>query len=279
MGGRSKRSKSELDKSSSGAEDGPDTKSILIMIQSSLELLNKRFDKQEQIVEKLEVSLGELSSRLEQQQQKISELSEANTKLQQESDTIQQNQHYFNTEIDFLKGEVNDLQQQRLNKDIIISNLPIVDNLDTKTVFEKILQLFKIDQSVICKQYNVINTSRNYHHINVTFTTEEAKIAFLDKKKELGVLLWQQLLPENLLTDSNKIYEIYVSEKLTQFNLELLREARKVQKSGLVKFAWHQGGAVLVRKIIGGPIIKIRQFAQLNRITSSSQQQQQQQQQ
>jgi predicted RNase H-like nuclease (RuvC/YqgF family) len=275
MGGRSKPSKSELDKTSSGAEDGTDTiRSILISIQSSLELLNKRFDKQEQIVEKLEVSLGELSSRLEQQQQKISELSEANTKLQQESETIQQNQHYFNTEIDFLKGELNDLQQQRMNKDIIISNLPIVDNLDTKTVIEKILQLFEIDQSVISKQYNVINTSRKYHHINVTFTTEEAKIAFLDKKKEHGVLLWQQLLPENLLTDSNKIYEIYVNEKLTQFNLELLREARKVQKSGLVKFAWHQGGAVLVRKIIDGPIIKIRQFSQLNRITSSQQQQQ-----
>jgi hypothetical protein len=82
-----------------------------------------------------------------------------------------------------LSIELNDLQQQRLNKDIIISNLPIVDNLDTKMVFEKNLQLFEIDQSVIFKQYNVINTRRKYQHINVTFTTEGAKSHSWIRKK------------------------------------------------------------------------------------------------
>jgi hypothetical protein len=65
-------------------------------------------------------------------------------------------------------------------------------------------------------------------------THESAKENFLKRKKDNGLIVWQQIQPYSLLTDDNKLREIYINEKLTFYNLELLREASKIQKQTVI---------------------------------------------
>jgi hypothetical protein len=284
MGKNSKRSKTELHNnngSSTSTESDAgtssigsnDTNLILKAIEKSLEVLSNRFEKQEQSILKLENTLSDMRNQINQQAENIVKLNHDNIQLQKEISNLKEYHQKSEAEHDKTKADINEINQDKLMKDILITNLPINNNFSTTQIVEKVFQILNCDVGSITKQYSVLHNktafNTNFHHINISFTHESAKENFLKRKKDNGPIFWQQILPHSLLTDDNKLREIYVNEKLTYYNLELLREARKKQKTAILKYAWHQRGSVLIRKTEGGAIMKIRSLIQLEEICST----------
>jgi hypothetical protein len=281
MAKNSKRNKTEMLNSSgssgsggsSSGSPGNDTILILNAIKESLEVLSKRFEKQEQSILKLENTLTEMRSQINEQAEAIAKLRDENIKMQGDITKLFEYQHKVVDENDKTKAELNELKQDRLMRDVLITNLPINNNFNTTQIVETIFQTLHCDIGTVANQYSILRnktaSNRNYHHINVTFVSEDAKETFLKRKKNNGPILWQQLLPVSVLTEDNKLHEVYVNEKLTYYNLEVLRETRRKQKSGMVRYAWHQRGSVLIRKTEGGKITKILSLNHLEEVCAT----------
>jgi hypothetical protein len=234
-----------------------DTKIILSAINESLAILTQRFDKQEESIKALVLE---------------------NATLVEENKRLNSNQNYFNNTIEYLRGEINDLQQEKLNRDITITNIPTQFPIDSNICVDKILDVIGADKSTLVNHYTV---SRNryggrgkYINIILKFSTAEAQQKVLLDKKQKGLILYNQIFDNQQLTDSTAERQIYINERLTTYNLEILQEARRIQRKGSVKFAWHQRGTVLIKQKEGGPVIKIKSLDQLQYYDIDPEQQQ-----
>jgi hypothetical protein len=169
--------------------------------------------------------------------------------------------------MDLLKSDINELHQERLNCDAVISNLPINQHISTDEIVKNILQYVNMSTDQVAGYYNVMKNKFDgqgkIHNIFIKFKSPELQNKFLLAKKRSGPLLYQQLFftTQNGNTDGMK--EIYINERLTIYNLELLRQARKTQKNGYIKYAWHQRGSILIRQNEQSPIRKIKMISNL----------------
>jgi hypothetical protein len=251
-----------------------DTNLILRAIENTMQILSNRFEKQENNIIKMQQSFDELTRRYCEQQQVILKLSEDNKQLEEENKVVKMNQQHLSTEVNTFNAKLNELNQEQLNKDVLITNLPMNDEINADSVVKNIFNLLHCDDRDITKRYKILNnktgTIRKYHHICLTFKDEATKEKFLCNKRKLGPIFWEQILPDAMTKDQNNSKEIYVNEKLTSYNLQLVREARRRRKNGLLAFAWNQRGSVLARKIDGGPIHKLRLLDDLDRLCGLS---------
>jgi regulator of replication initiation timing len=212
--GRGKRNAKEAHLESPNTSSSMnDTQRVLSAIENSLLVVTEKFDKQEET---------------------IKQLTQHNIALVTDITELKKNQEYFLTENDFLKSEVNDLQQEKLNSEVVISNLPINDQISAEETVEKILQTFGVNKEEVSGLFSVVKKKYNglgkIHNIFLKFKSPESQINFLSAKKRKGPLLYQQIFATNQIHQSHHTNEIYINERLTNYNLELLREARRIQK-------------------------------------------------
>jgi hypothetical protein len=251
-----------------------DTDLILRAIENTMQILSNRFEKQENNIIKMQQSFDELTRRYSEQQQVILKLSEDNKQLEEENKVVKMNQQHLSAEVNTFKAKLNELNQEQLNNDVLITNLPMNDGINADSVVKNIFNLLRCDDRDITKKYKILNnktgTRRKYHHICLTFKDDTTKEKFLCNKRKLGPIFWEQILPDAMTKDQNNSKEIYINEKLTSYNLQLVREARRRRKNGLLAFAWNQRGSVLARKIDGGPIHKLRLLDDLDRLCGLS---------
>jgi hypothetical protein len=226
--------------------DNEDTQKILDAINLSLEVLTARFDKQEESIKNL---LAE------------------NASLAEENKRLNSNQHYFNSTIEYLRGEVNELQQEKFNCDVTITNIPTQFEIDNNSFVDKILNHTGTDKATVINSYSVSRTryggKGKYLNIILRFSSAELQQKFLLDRKQKGPILYNQIFENQQLTDTTAEKQIYINERLTTFNLELLQEARRIQRKGCIRFAWHQRGVVLIKKSEGGAVTRIKSLDQL----------------
>jgi regulator of replication initiation timing len=134
--GRGKRNAKEAHLESPNTSSSMnDTQRVLSAIENSLLVVTEKFDKQEET---------------------IKQLTQHNIALVTDITELKKNQEYFLTENDFLKSEVNDLQQEKLNSEVVISNLPINDQISAEETVEKILQTFGVNKEEVSGLFSVV---------------------------------------------------------------------------------------------------------------------------
>jgi hypothetical protein len=75
-------------------------------------------------------------------------------------------------------------------RDFLITDLPINNNFSTTQIVENIYQTLHCDIGTVAKlAYSILRnktaSSRNYHHIIVTFVRKDAPETFLKRKKTM----------------------------------------------------------------------------------------------
>jgi septal ring factor EnvC (AmiA/AmiB activator) len=229
------------------------------------------------ILNAIENSLKVLTDKLDKQEETIKTLTQENSVLLNEVTRMKDNQAYFNNTIEYLKSEINELKQEKLNSDVIVTNIPTNFEVDPEDLISRIAEHCGTNKEEIAHHFGYIRNKQGgrgkYHNIIIRFNSSAAQEKFLTAKKNKGPLLYQQIFQPNNINNTNAEKEIYISERLTSFNLELLHEARRIQKKGSVKFAWHQRGCVLIKKAEGGAVIKIKYRDQLYQFDTQNEEQ------
>lgn len=230
---------------------------------ASLDSSNTGSNDTQVILTAIENSLAVLVAKLDRQGETIIQLTADNQQLQKEVTELKQDQQHCLAEISFLKSEMNILQQEKFNCDIVISNAPVDQKISTAEIVDLTLQYvsFKEKEQVI-GSYDVIKKkfdgSGLIRNVFVKFCSPQAQNKFLAAKKAKGPMFHHQMFGAMSHAESTK--EMYINERLTNQNLALLREARRIQKKGLVKYAWHQQGSILIREQEGADIKKVKQL-------------------
>lgn len=215
------------------------------------------------ILNAIENSLAVLVEKLDRQEETIKQLTGENKILKKEIVELKQHQKICHEEVDFLKGQLNIMHQEKFNCDVVLSNTPVDPQISTTEIVDRTLQHLSFQKEMIIASYDVtkkkIDGSGFTRNVYVKFRSHQAQIDFLAAKKARGPIFHQQIFgnnSHNQSTDPTK--EMFVNERLTTYNLQLLREARKIQRAGLVKYAWHQLGNILIRKQEGAAIKRVR---------------------
>lgn len=259
MGKGSKKKESSSDEK----EACNDTDLILRAIENSMKVLSDRFERQAENMTKMQTSLNELARRFFEQQQKAETISEENRQLRSSYQII-------SDEIVGIKAEMNKMIQDKIKNEVLITHLPVSKTINADAVVDVLFQKMQCSQHEVISKYSVLkmgtSTKPGFHQICLKFRDETSKRIFLAKKKNIGPIFWSHIFPDAIKTAVEDDLQVFINEKLTKFNLDLIREARKRRQSGLVKFAWHQNGSVLIRRAENGPIERIRCVNDLDRI-------------
>lgn len=65
---------------------------------------------------------------------------------------------------------------------------------------------------------------------------------------------------------------LYVNHELTKTSQFLLAKAKELRNQNLIKYVWVGEGSILIRKVDGGPTIKIHSLLHLNNVIAKKQQ-------
>lgn len=165
-----------------------------------------------------------------------------------------------------LESELNDIKQEKLANQIVISGIPKIPNEKLAEVLVKIggkLEVnIKEDEIISARRMEKSATeSINYTApILVTLRNVQLKTELLQKQKTLGKLITDQIQ----LEPKGKM--IYINEFVTEHTLRLFAKTKKAALEKNYKYVWIQNARVLIRKIERGKIIKISSDLDLDQI-------------
>lgn len=170
-------------------------------------------------------------------------------------------------EVYILKQTVNDLQQAALINDIVIRNVPEVENTadDLLTLTQLILTKTNCVTPIsICsvqrigrkKDPNDNPTGKSASRpILLTLSTKKEKEDIMAAKKKAHINCGEIQLGDESIGPINQV--IYFDEHLTKRNSDLHFNARQLRKRKLVKHVWVRNGQVFIRKNIGDKAVRI----------------------
>ena len=144
---------------------------------------------------------------------------------------------------------MNEMEQYSRKRNIVISGIPFEEEENTKAVVQKFASGIRIE----LKDYEInavhrLSTKKEHTPIIVCLNN-------LEKKEEL--IEWSKR--NNKKQGANK-KPIFISEHLTRFNGELLREAKQRED---VKYAWVKNGRILIKRSEESKVEELRSFQQL----------------
>lgn len=87
------------------------------------------------------------------------------------------------------------------------------------------------------------NNVKKYLHIIIKFKNYDAKIDLLKKKRAAGKVFVNQLYPKSMPAGS----EIFIQERLTPYNSDLLRKLNGLKNSKTIAYSWFRHGRVYAR--------------------------------
>lgn len=172
-------------------------------------------------------------------------------------DIVESNMATLKSENDNLRKSVNSLAQQSLSNEICIFNLPPVNKDKVDEVIRGICSAtgFSINLKNDLKTKYVVNQKNNKSHIVVNFYDQRCKDGFMISCKNKKPLLLEDICKLNVEDPLNGT-EIFVKNKQSQLNRELLKEARN--HKGVFKFIWENEGRILMRQDEKSPIIHVQ---------------------
>lgn len=163
--------------------------------------------------------------------------------------------------LDSIDSKMNALEQQALDNNLIISNIPQVDgenivNLITKTVAQFGCNISKPD-IVFCGRMTTENR-QNIKPILVKFAHYDSKRLVMD------------VFNKNIVTTTaiglKPAHRIYANQHLTKKNQRLLNAARDVKSKNAFCNVWFSKGAVYIRRTSGSTPIRIEKVEELSKV-------------
>lgn len=148
-----------------------------------------------------------------------------------------------------LKHVVNQIQQTSLETSLEIQGLDLKENENPHVPVELILKKLECDDLIT--HNSIVNCYSTKKAVTLKMNSKEAKDRILSQKKKSGNFTGKDLK----YSSSEK--NIYINEKLTPSNSQLLWLARSTKSMGY-KFAWTKNGNVLLRKNQESPVIYIK---------------------
>lgn len=192
---------------------------------------------------------------------KVESLEKQNKDMKKEVKTLNEEQKKMKQDIEELFSAKNKTEQEKLNKNIIISGFPETIEEDKKEeVIKKIIAITKADikdHDFICEKFG-----REGKQLKVKFGDIEAKKMVMKAKKNLNI--------KSTSLGYKQDRTIFINHELTQWNQKLFRETREIKKEYDYKFAWiSEDGKILIKKTEQGKVIEVDSFNRLNNLTNS----------
>lgn len=160
------------------------------------------------------------------------------------------------SQINEMDSRINKLEQQLINRNIEIKNIPDT-SLDAHDVMKKIAASLDVDIS----DYDISNAYRlkNKEKVIVEFSS-------LNKKRELMNKIKRHRVDANILKEGNSDF-IYINDELTPYNRRLLWLAKTKATESKWSFVWVRGGNIFARKNEHSSAILIKNAADIETIT------------
>lgn len=203
----------------------------------------------------LKKDVSEIKKCLQLFHDRICTLEEENISLKNSNDILEE-------QIIFLKDQVNNLAQDKLNNDIEINGVPVSENENlnviTSKLFSKLeININKSDTINMYRQQSKHNNSGLPSPIIITFRHNNIKNKIIEAKKDKTINFNEICTTTSSSTDSeiNEKRLIYINERLTKNNNYLFKKARDLKRKNKVKFAWVKNGRVLIRKTESSRVI------------------------
>jgi len=223
---------------------------------STGQILKEIRDSQKFIVEKFELF-----------EKTVADLMAENKNLHESVIKLQQANNHQEKQIDNITSELNFYKQKLLEKDVVISGVPNLNNMRPETVLEKIdtvlgFGMSNIDQWYVMSGKNRI-TKKPYNNICVKLTTYEAKQKIIANQSGDGPLLWGQLFDN--VEPNIALNKVFIIERLTPDNLTILNAARRLRDDGALTYVWHKNGNILCKATAESKAEKIRSLTDLQK--------------
>jgi hypothetical protein len=173
-----------------------------------------------------------------------------------EVDKVQQQQ------LDALAVHVEELDQQAINNDLVITGLPNLQSVTVETILNTICRVygFPIQQITRCEAVtgNSKTNNKQFQLLFVTTLANSVKLFILSKQKEIGQICWGQLMAE--VPESFKLNKLLIKPRLTRHKQSLLNDCRNFSQlyKAQIPYTWASkfNGKILMKELgVEKPIV------------------------
>lgn len=244
---------SDSEPETSSEEDGndnePTNKEVIESVLKSQNFLSSKFDKLDGIIQQLVLD---------------------NATLKKEVQQLQSCNHDQQQQIISLSNEMQEVKQQLLQKDLVLTGLPNLPNINPDTILSKVSEIYEfnlqdIDTTEIITGISKIN-KKPFNMIFVTMRSLKSKRHIIDKQKSLGPIVWDQLFDS--VAENYKTNKVRFNNRLTQYKQSILIEGKKFSKDNKdnVPFVWEKNGRILLKENNARMPITLKSLADLDLI-------------
>jgi regulator of replication initiation timing len=174
--------------------------------------------------------------------------------LKVENETLRKSVADVFSDMDYLMGKVERIDQKILSKDIEISGVPALQDEDLNDVLHLLFQevRFESTPSTVTDVYRLKESNKSGlpGPIIVSFNNNSEKAGFLRESKK-------RQLTSSFLSSNHRQRPVYVNDHMTRLNKYLFFLARNMRRQGHIKYTWFDNGRVLVKVADGSPSIVI----------------------
>jgi hypothetical protein len=212
-------------------QDEPTNKEVIASVLASQEFLSSKFDA---------LSLT------------IKQLVQDNITLKNDVQQLQNTTHLQQQQIVTLSNELQEVRQELLQKDLVLTGLPNLASIGPDIILAKAAEIYNfpltdVMNSEIISGINKIS-KKPFNMIFLTMRTESSKRDILAKQKSIGPIVWDQLtsgVPDNLKTN-----KLRFNSRLTKYKQSILNEGKKFsyENKQSVPFVWEKFGKILLKE-------------------------------
>lgn len=158
-----------------------------------------------------------------------------------------------------MKQKIDDIEQLNIGNSVKIKGIPKTTNENCTDIVQAISKKINLDVS-IKSTFRIHSTSTNTNILVVDFTSLDMKKDFIRKVKTMKI-------NAKMISNSWPEYSrIYVNERLTKYRRNLFTKTRNACKEKNVKYVWTNNVEILIRKIDGGKIFRIKSDDDINNL-------------
>lgn len=203
---------------------------------------------------------------------KLDQLLKENQELKKTVRNYQRKTDELCERVDFLSGDINLLKQEKLQNHVMLLGVPMVKQEivrdEVLKVIKKIGSLVTIGDISDAKRLAVGKANDNSYStppILVKLSTFEAKKDIMMKKKSYG-----GLKVKSVYDSVNNEREIYINNYLTQYNMNLLKDAKILITNYDYKFVWFGNNAVFAQKNENSRLSRILTNKEISKLKGSA---------
>lgn len=169
-----------------------------------------------------------------------------------------------------LTNQINYFEQKELLNDVVISGFPVcaqLDNINASEILQLVLRAFNLvidpENFIFCLKRTTKNSNKFF--IIIRMNTNVVKKQLMNQAKAKKSLFLKEIWP-NLQLDCADTNRIYINDRLTNFNFELLNDLRVLKKRGEIFASWYQEGRILIKSTKDSQILPINSATDISKL-------------